>query len=62
VLDVMDAAGAPVAAGTLLRLDDMKIQWAERKAELMDISESDVATVNEWAESNGVPAATPPLN
>ena len=62
VLDVMDAAGAPVAAGTLLRLEDMKTQWAERKAELVDISESDVATVNEWAESNGVPAATPPLN
>jgi hypothetical protein len=62
VLDVMDAAGAPVAAGTLLRLEDMKTQWAERKAELIDISESDVATVNEWAESNGVPAATPPLN
>ena len=62
VLDVIDEAGAPVAAGSLLRLEDVKSQWAERKAELADIAESDIATVNEWAESNGVPAATPPLN
>ena len=62
VLDVIDEAGAPVAAGSLLRLEDVKSQWAERKAELADITETDVATVNEWAERNGVPAATPPLN
>lgn len=60
VLDVVDQAGAPVAAGSLQRLDDLKKQWADRKAELQAISESDVATVNDWAKSNDVAHATPP--
>jgi len=62
VLDVLDEAGAPVAAGSLQRLEDMKEQWAERKAELIDIAETDVSTVNDWADSNGVPHTTPPVN
>ena len=62
VLDVLDEAGAPVAAGSLLRLEDMKDQWAERKAELIGIAESDIATVNDWAETNGIPHSTPPVN
>ena len=62
VLDVLDEAGAPVAAGSLLRLDDLKVQWADRKAELATISATDIATVNEWARTNGAPHATPPLN
>ncbi|MGI9205529.1 MAG: WD40/YVTN/BNR-like repeat-containing protein [Woeseiaceae bacterium] len=62
VLDVVDEAGAPVAAGSLLRLDDLKAQWAERKAELEEIAASDIATVNEWASTNGAPHATPPVN
>lgn len=62
VLDVIDDAGAPVAAGSLQRLEDLKVQWAGRKAELEDISATDIATVNEWANSNGVPRATPPVN
>jgi len=62
VLDVVDQAGAPVAAGSLQRLDDLKVQWAERKAELADITATDIATVNDWASGNGVPHATPPIN
>jgi len=62
VLDVIDGAGAPVGAGSLLRLDDLKDQWVERKAELVDITASDIATVNDWARTNGVPHATPPIN
>jgi len=62
VLDVVDEAGAPVAAGSLQRLDDLKVQWAERKAELAEISATDIATVNDWARTNGAPHATPPLN
>ena len=62
VLDVMDQAGAPVAAGSLQRFDDLKVQWADRKSEINDIAATDVATVNEWAENNGAPHATPPLN
>jgi photosystem II stability/assembly factor-like uncharacterized protein len=60
VLDVVDAAGAPVAAGSLQRLDDLKVQWAERKSELADITATDIATVNDWASNNAVPHATPP--
>ena len=62
VLDVVDEAGAPVAAGSLLRLYDLKSQWAERKAELADITATDIATVNDWASTNGVPHAAPPVN
>ncbi len=62
VLDVVDQAGAPVAAGSLQRLDDLQAQWAERKAELADITATDIATVNDWASANGVPHATPPIN
>ena len=62
VLDVVDQAGAPVAAGSLQRLDDLKAQWAQRKAELADVAATDIATVNDWASANGVPHATLPIN
>ena len=62
VLDVVDQAGAPVAAGSLQRLDDLKAQWAQRKAELADITATDIATVNDWASADGVPHAAPPGN
>jgi len=54
VLDVMDSAGAPVSAGSLQRLSDLENQWQDRKSELSDISDSDIAAINDWANSNGV--------
>jgi hypothetical protein len=54
VLDVMDEAGAPVSAGSLQRLEDLKAQWSERKSELDAISASDIAAVNAWARTNGI--------
>ena len=54
LLDVMDEAGAPVSAGSLQRLEDLKIQWRDRSLELDAISASDIATVNAWARDNGI--------
>lgn len=54
VLDVIDQASAPVSAGSLQRLEDLKQQWAERKAALTQITVTDVAAVNSWARENGV--------
>jgi hypothetical protein len=62
VLDVLDSASAPVAAGSLQRLADLQRQWAERKREVHDIAATDIATVNQWANGNGVPHVTPPGN
>ncbi len=62
VLDVVDQASAPVAAGSLQRLDDLKAQWAERKAEFAGITATNITTVSDWAIANGVPHATPPIN
>ena len=60
LLDVMDEAGAPVSAGSLQRLDDLKVQWRERRQELEAIAASDIATVNAWAQSNGIAHVSPP--
>jgi len=54
VLDVIDRAGAPVSAGSLQRLSDLDYLWQDRKSELRAISNSDIAAVNDWANSNGV--------
>ena len=54
VLDVIDRAGAPVSAGSLLRLSDLDFQWQDRQSELRQISVSDIAAINDWANSNGV--------
>jgi len=43
-------------------MTDLKVLWAERKAELANITAADIATVNDWASANGVPHATPPIN
>jgi hypothetical protein len=60
VLDVMDRAGAPVSAGSLQRLEDLKVQWAERRSELDEISASDIAAVNAWARDSRVAHVSPP--
>jgi len=60
VLDVMDGAGAPVSAGSLQRLEDLKVQWRERKLELDAINASDIAAVNAWAQDSGLSHVSPP--
>ena len=55
LLDVLDSAGPPVAAGALERLADLKSQWAARKQALDAIWSSDVAAVNLWAKERDVP-------
>ena len=54
VLDVIDRAGAPVSEGSLQRLSDLEFQWEDRQAELRDISNSDLAAINDWARDNGI--------
>ena len=60
VLDVIDRAGAPVSAGSLQRLDDLKVQWSERMLQLDAINASDIATVNAWAQGNGITHVSSP--
>ena len=60
VLDVIDGAGAPVSAGSLQRLEDLKVQWSERMLELDAINASDIATVNAWAQNNGITHVSSP--
>jgi hypothetical protein len=56
----MDQASAPVSAGSLLRLADVREQWLERKAALAQITSTDIAAVNRWARENGVSHVIPP--
>lgn len=58
VLDVIDRAGAPVSAGSLQRLSDLDYLWEDRKSELRAISNSDIAPINDWANSNDVAHVT----
>ncbi|MCP4301069.1 MAG: hypothetical protein GY783_10830, partial [Gammaproteobacteria bacterium] len=60
LLDVIDDAGPPIAAGALERLGDLKVEWAKLQTELREISSSDIATVNDWASTNSVPHVSPP--
>ena len=60
LLDVIDDAGPPVAAGALERLTDLKADWANLESELGDIARSDIKAVNDWASSAAVPHVSPP--
>jgi hypothetical protein len=60
LLDVIDDAGPPLAAGALERLGDLQGEWAQLHAELRAINSSDVAAVNSWARSNDVPHVSTP--
>ena len=55
LLQVIDDAGPPVAAGALERLEDLKTAWTALSMELADIIASDIASVNAWAQSAAVP-------
>ncbi|MBT8072914.1 MAG: glycosyl hydrolase [Xanthomonadales bacterium] len=60
LMDVIDATGAPVTGGALLRLEDLKAEWAERRAELQAIRRDHIDAINEWATEQGVPYVTSP--
>ena len=60
LLDVIDDAGPPVAAGANERLRDLNAEWVGLQAELREISGSDIAAVNNWASANSIPHVSPP--
>jgi photosystem II stability/assembly factor-like uncharacterized protein len=60
LLDVIDSTGAPVTGGALLRLEDLKTEWAERQVELQAIESGYIDVINEWAKGQGVPHVSSP--
>ncbi len=60
LLDVIDATGAPVTEGALVRLADLKAEWSERQTELEAIKTDYIDTINEWARRKNVPYVTSP--
>ncbi|MFB3076664.1 MAG: hypothetical protein ACE1Y4_01545, partial [Lysobacterales bacterium] len=60
LLDVIDTTGAPVTAGALLRLADLKAEWSERQAELQAIKTGYIDVINEWARRQNVPHVASP--
>jgi hypothetical protein len=60
LLSVIDGTGAPVTGGALLRLEDLKTQWAARQVELQAIKSDYIDVINEWANGQGVPHVTAP--
>ena len=60
LLDVIDATGAPVTEGALLRLDYLKAEWSERQAELQAIKTDYIDVINEWARRQNVPHVASP--
>jgi photosystem II stability/assembly factor-like uncharacterized protein len=55
LLDVIDYTGAPVTEGALLRLADLKSEWATLETRLSDIRSRHIDPINEWARQNQVP-------
>jgi hypothetical protein len=55
VLDVIDSTGAPVTAGALTRLADLKTEWLELESQLESIRDDQIAPINAWARKNSVP-------
>jgi photosystem II stability/assembly factor-like uncharacterized protein len=55
LLDVIDSSGAPVTEGALLRLADLKSQWAGLEGQLNGIRTDYVEPINAWASRNRVP-------
>jgi hypothetical protein len=55
LLDVIDYAGPPVAAGALERLADLEAEWDALRAELDTITSTDITAVNQWARDNTIP-------
>ncbi|MCW8926667.1 MAG: hypothetical protein OQJ84_10435, partial [Xanthomonadales bacterium] len=55
LMDVIDSTGAPVTGGALLRLENLKAEWADRQVELANIRTHHVDVINAWAQERGVP-------
>lgn len=60
LMDVIDETGAPVTGGALLRLEDLKAEWAERQSELQSIKSDYIDVINQWAQQKGIPHVWPP--
>ncbi|HEY5776047.1 MAG TPA: hypothetical protein VIS57_08185, partial [Xanthomonadales bacterium] len=60
LMDVIDDTGAPVTGGALLRLEDLKAEWAQRQADMQAIKTDYIDVINQWAKQQGVPYVTPP--
>jgi photosystem II stability/assembly factor-like uncharacterized protein len=60
LMDVIDRTGAPVTGGALLRLEDLKAEWAERQSELQMIKSDYIDVINEWALEKDIPHVSPP--
>ncbi len=58
LMDVIDYTGAPVTGGALLRLADLKAEWAQRQAEMQLIRSEYIDVINQWAQKQGVPHVT----
>ena len=58
LMDVIDETGAPVTGGALLRLADLKAEWAQRQAEKQLIRSEYIDVINQWAQKQGVPHVT----
>ena len=55
LMDVIDGTGAPVTGGALLRLEDLKDQWAELQTELQAIRTDYIDVINVWMSENNIP-------
>ncbi len=58
LMDVIDETGAPVTGGALLRLENLKAEWAQRQAELQAIETDYIAAINEWAKKRNISHVT----
>jgi len=54
VLDVIEASGAPVTAGSLQRLADLQAEWSELRDQLQTISKEQLQPIEQWARDNRV--------
>ena len=60
LMDVIDETGAPVTGGALLRLEDLKTEWAKRRSEMLLINSEYIDVINQWAQKQGVPHVISP--
>jgi len=55
LLNVIDNNGPPVAEGTLIRLADLKSEWAALESQMNSIQSDYIDPINAWAREQGVP-------